>query len=83
MNELALISNAINYINTNKKEFIQQFTLNIQASDDKIAIFTAGMSGVGKTEFGQFLKMLAMMDKTPISFKNLQVKASVSYLTML
>jgi len=56
MNELELISNAINYINTNKKEFIKQFTLNIQASEEKVAIFTAGMSGVGKTEFGQFLK---------------------------
>lgn len=56
MNELELISNAINYINTNKKEFIQQFTLNIRPMEEKIAIFTAGMSGVGKTEFGQFLK---------------------------
>ena len=56
MNELELISNAINYINTNKKEFIKQFTEGIQPSKEKIAIFTAGMSGVGKTEFGQFLK---------------------------
>lgn len=56
MNELELISNAISYINTNKKEFIKQFTLNIEPMKEKIAIFTAGMSGVGKTEFGQFLK---------------------------
>jgi len=56
MNELELISNAISYINMNKKEFIQQFTLNIRPMEEKIAIFTAGMSGVGKTEFGQFLK---------------------------
>jgi len=56
MNELEMISNAINYINTNKKEFIKQFTLNIEVNEDKVAIFTAGMSGVGKTEFGQFLK---------------------------
>lgn len=56
MNELELISNAISYINANKKEFIKQFTLNIEPMEEKIAIFTAGMSGVGKTEFGQFLK---------------------------
>ena len=55
MNELELISKAINYLNSNKKEFIQQFTSDIQANKEKVAIFTAGMSGVGKTEFGQFL----------------------------
>ncbi len=56
MNELELISNAINHINSHKKKFIEQFTLDIEPSKEKIAIFTAGMSGVGKTEFGQFLK---------------------------
>jgi len=56
MNELQLISNAIDYLNKNKKEFLELFTLNAQPSQEKIAIFTAGMSGVGKTEFGQFLK---------------------------
>lgn len=56
MNEIELISNAINYINTNKKEFIKQFTLSIKPNEEKVAIFTTGMSGVGKTEFGQFLK---------------------------
>jgi dephospho-CoA kinase len=56
MDEFESISNAINYINANKKEFLEQFTLGIEPNEEKIAIFTAGMSGVGKTEFGQFLK---------------------------
>jgi len=56
MNDLELVSNAINYINTNKKYFIEQYTLGIKSEKDKTAIFTAGMSGVGKTELAQFLK---------------------------
>jgi len=56
MNELELISKAIDYLNKNKKEFLEFFTSNAQPSQEKIAVFTAGMSGVGKTEFGQFLK---------------------------
>ena len=56
MDEVKLISNAINYINQNKKEFIAQCTDGIEAQQNKVAVFTAGMSGVGKTEFGQFLK---------------------------
>ena len=46
MNELELISKAINYLNSNKKEFIQQFTSDIQTSKEKVAIFTAGISQV-------------------------------------
>ncbi len=56
MNEVKIISDAIDYINKNKKLFIEQFTSDIKPTEKKIAIFTAGMSGVGKTEFGQFLK---------------------------
>ena len=46
MNELELISKAINYLNSNKKEFIQQFTSDVQASKEKVAIFTAGINQV-------------------------------------
>lgn len=56
MNELEIISNAINYINSNKKEFINIYTSGIETNDIKTAIFTAGMSGVGKTELAQFIK---------------------------
>jgi len=51
-----MISNAIDYINKNKKLFIEQFTSDIKPTEKKIAIFTAGMSGVGKTEFSEYLK---------------------------
>ena len=51
-----LITNAIDYINKNKKMFLEQFTTNIIPQEEKVAIFTAGMSGVGKTEFSEFLK---------------------------
>lgn len=56
MNEVKIISNAIDYINKNKKLFIEQFTVGIKPVKNKIAIFTAGMSGVGKTEFSEYLK---------------------------
>ncbi len=51
-----LTTNAVDYINKNKKIFLEQFTYSIIPQEDKVAIFTAGMSGVGKTEFAEFLK---------------------------
>ena len=56
MDSQKLIENAIKYINANKKVFLEQFTKNIYPQKEKVAIFTAGMSGVGKTEFAEFLK---------------------------
>jgi len=56
MDEIEIEKKAIDYINKNKKIFIEKFTKDITPQDDKVAIFTAGMSGVGKTEFGIFLK---------------------------
>jgi len=56
MNELEIEKKAIEYINKNKKQFIEKFTKKIIFQDEKLAVFTAGMSGVGKTEFGIFLK---------------------------
>ena len=56
MNEKELITKAINFLNSNKKEFLAYFTKDIKPLNEKIAVFTAGMSGVGKTEFGEFLK---------------------------
>ena len=47
---------AIDYLNKNKNAFLQEYTTNINPIDEKIAIFTAGMSGVGKTELSIFFK---------------------------
>jgi len=47
---------SIEYLNTNKQQFLEEYTKNITVADDKLAIFTAGMSGVGKTEFAIYLK---------------------------
>jgi len=47
---------SIQYLNTNKQNFLQEYTKNIKTLDKKLAIFTAGMSGVGKTEFAIYLK---------------------------
>ena len=47
---------AIDYLNKNKNAFLQEYTANINPIDEKIAIFTAGMSGVGKTELSIFFK---------------------------
>ena len=51
-----VIKQSIAYLNQNKKEFLAIYTKNIEPSIDKVAIFTAGMSGVGKTELATFLK---------------------------
>jgi len=54
MNELE--KKAIKYLNENKQIFLEQYSSKIKALYEKNAIFTAGMSGVGKTEFGIFFK---------------------------
>ena len=46
---------SIEYLNTHKQQFLEEYTKDITESDDKLAIFTAGMSGVGKTEFATYL----------------------------
>ena len=51
-----IIKKSITYLNQNKKVFLETYTKNIEPSENKIAIFTAGMSGVGKTELATFLK---------------------------
>jgi hypothetical protein len=56
LDKLEIEKKAIAYINKNKKIFLEKSTRGIEAQNEKIAIFTAGMSGVGKTEFGIFLK---------------------------
>jgi hypothetical protein len=50
-----IIKESINYLNKNKKDFLKAYSKNIEPSTDKMAIFTAGMSGVGKTELATFL----------------------------
>jgi len=47
---------AIAYLNKNKKKFLSEYTNKVKPLAEKIAIFTAGMSGVGKTELGIFFK---------------------------
>ena len=47
---------AINYLNKNKQTFLEQYTEDITPIEEKFAIFTAGMSGAGKTEFAIYLK---------------------------
>lgn len=56
MDKDKLIQESITYLNKNKKLFFSQYTKDIIKDEQKIAIFTAGMSGVGKTEFAIFLK---------------------------
>jgi len=51
-----IVSKAIDYINSNKKYFIELYTKDIIPQTPKSAIFMAGMSGVGKTEFASFLQ---------------------------
>jgi len=51
-----IIKQSITYLNQNKKDFLEAYTKNVEPSENKIAIFTAGMSGVGKTELATFLK---------------------------
>jgi len=50
------IKESITYLNQNKKEFLETYTKSIESSENRVAIFTAGMSGVGKTELATFLK---------------------------
>jgi hypothetical protein len=56
MNNKTLISKSIEYFNKNKQSFLNEYAQGVSASNNKLAIFTAGMSGVGKTEFAVFLK---------------------------
>jgi hypothetical protein len=56
MDKVEVEKKAIAYLNNNKKVFFEKYTQNIKQSNNKLAIFTAGMSGVGKTEFAIYLK---------------------------
>lgn len=56
MDKVEIEKKAIEYLNSNKKIFFERYTQNIKQSNNKLAIFTAGMSGVGKTEFAIYLK---------------------------
>lgn len=52
---------ATQYLNENKKKFLELYSSGIEPSEEKYVIFTAGMSGVGKTEASE---TLAKEDKT-------------------
>lgn len=47
---------AIDYLNKNKDRFFEIYSKNIKTIEERTATFTAGMSGVGKTELGIFFK---------------------------
>ena len=47
---------AIRHLNENKQVFLAAYTEGIEPLEEKSVIFTAGMSGVGKTEFAIYLK---------------------------
>jgi UDP-N-acetylglucosamine kinase len=42
---------ALEYLKTNKQEFLKQHLADLEAQEIKTAIFTAGASGAGKTEY--------------------------------
>lgn len=46
---------AIEYLSSNKKKFFKEYLNGFSALDEKLAFFTAGPSGAGKTEFAQQL----------------------------
>ncbi len=56
MSNEEIIKESILYFNENKKVFLTNYSKDILVSKNKSAIFTAGMSGVGKTEFATFIK---------------------------
>jgi len=56
MDKVEVEKKAIAYLNKNKKIFFEKYTQNVKKSNNKLAILTAGMSGVGKTEFAIYLK---------------------------
>lgn len=47
---------ATEYLNKNKNSFLEKYTSSIDPANEKNVIFTAGMSGVGKTELSIFFK---------------------------
>lgn len=51
-----IFSEAKQYLKTNKHDFIKEHTKGLSSAEDKVVYFTAGMSGVGKTELAIFLK---------------------------
>lgn len=42
---------ALNYLKDNKKEFLEKYLNGYEVQEIKTAIFTAGASGAGKTEY--------------------------------
>jgi len=55
-NNKEIIKYSIEYLNQHKKDFLDSYTYNVELHDPKLAFFTAGMSGVGKTEYAISLK---------------------------
>jgi len=47
---------AIRYLNEHKQDFLEIYTEGVEPLEEKSVVFTAGMSGVGKTEFAIYLK---------------------------
>jgi len=51
-----IINDSVEYIKQRKNEFLKVYTSDVETIDPKVAFFTAGMSGVGKTEYAISLK---------------------------
>lgn len=51
-----LVKKSIQYFNENRDLFFERYTRGVSKDFKKFAVFTAGMSGVGKTEFAIALK---------------------------
>jgi hypothetical protein len=51
-----LIKHSVAYLNQHKKDFLDNYTSGVKFHDPKLAFFTAGMSGIGKTEYAISLK---------------------------
>ena len=53
---ISIDEKAKTYLNENKQLFFESYTSGIKPREEKVAYLTAGMSGVGKTEFAIYLK---------------------------
>jgi hypothetical protein len=47
------LSNSLEYLKKHKQDFLNIYLLGAQVVEPKIALFTAGMSGAGKSEYAQ------------------------------
>jgi hypothetical protein len=71
MNEIE--EKAIKYLKENKKEFLNKYLDGFETQDIKTAIFTAGASGIGKTEYS-----ISRKEKEPFILDSNFAEASIA-----